>query len=133
VRLGTPPVPDHPRPQPHRAANGAAAGDILMNQTATISTVRLGATDEPGQQPAIALNRGRSRHAADRRLRLAGLAAVGLALWFLVLLFSSLVVTGYSAFTQVTVRIEADLSSLAGKREQEIRDANWRAILRDAL
>lgn len=104
-----------------------------MNQTATISTVRLGATDESGQQPAIALNRGRSRHAADRRLRLAGLAAVGLALWFLVLLFSSLVVTGYSAFTQVTVRIEADLSSLAGKREQEIRDANWRAILRDEL
>src|SRR5690606_19672316 len=81
----------------------------------------------------ISLNRSEARHAADRRLRLTGLVAIGLALGFLLLLFASLVATGYSAFTQSTLRVEADLSVLAGKSEGEIRNADWRSLLRDAL
>lgn len=56
--------------------------------------------------PSPLRTRHRHRHRADRRLRRAGIAAISLALGLLGVLVLSLVVTGYTAFTQTKVRVE---------------------------
>jgi phosphate transport system permease protein len=48
----------------------------------------------------------RRRHAADRRLRLYGITAISLAVGLLAVLVLSLVVTGWTAFTQTRVRVD---------------------------
>lgn len=76
--------------------------------------------------------RRRSRYASDRRLRLYGMIAIGFALGFLAILITSLIYTGYSAFTQSMAAVEIDLSE-AEVDPDDIMGANWRSITRDAL
>ncbi|MGE0500866.1 MAG: phosphate ABC transporter permease PstA [Rhizobiaceae bacterium] len=76
--------------------------------------------------------RRKARYAADRRLRLYGLAAIVFALGFLGTLFTSLTFTGYRAFVQTMATVEIDLST-AGIDRDNLIDANWRNIVRDAL
>jgi phosphate transport system permease protein len=52
----------------------------------------------------------RRRHRADRRLRACGIAAISLALGLLAALILSLVLSGYTAFTQTSVRVDFSIS-----------------------
>ncbi len=75
--------------------------------------------------------RRRARYASDRRLQYYGIAAISLALGFLVILIGSLVYTGSSAFTQTMARVEVDLSTEPLSADT-ITKADWRKITRDA-
>lgn len=75
--------------------------------------------------------RRKARYAADRRLQVYGMIAIGFALGFLAILIATLSFTGYSAFTQTMVRIDLDLSKAELDRSK-LMDANWRNIFRDA-
>lgn len=59
--------------------------------------------------PAAVAHR-RRRHAADRRLRLAGMGAIGLALGLLGLLVATLMVNAWPAFTQTYIRVDFPIS-----------------------
>lgn len=72
------------------------------------------------------------RHAANRRLQIYGLAAIGVALAMLVILFGSLLYSGASAFLQTHVTFEVSLSEDAVDR-QAPEDANYRKIVADAF
>jgi phosphate transport system permease protein len=74
----------------------------------------------------------RRRHAAERRLRAYGLCAIALAIGLLAVLMVSLAATGYQAFTQSMVTVDITLDPAKIKRE-DIFNANWRAIVREAL
>lgn len=76
--------------------------------------------------------RRKRRYAADRRLQVYGIVAIVFALGFLAFLIGTLVYTGYRAFTQTMATVEIDLSSAEVDRN-DIMEANWRAIVRDAL
>ncbi len=78
--------------------------------------------------PAAAARR-RRRHAADRRLRFLGVAAIGLALGLLGLLVATLLVSAWPAFTQTHVRVDfpvaAEYVDPAAPAE-----GNYRAVVR---
>ena len=67
-------------------------------------------TAAPAPPPRAAAQR-RRRHRADRRLRLYGIAAISLAVGLLAVLVASLLVTGWSAFTQTKVRVDFPVSA----------------------
>lgn len=76
--------------------------------------------------------RRKRRYAADRRLQFYGMIAIGFALGFLGILIGTLTFTGYRAFTQTMATVEIDLTS-AEVDPAKPMDADWRAIVRDAL
>ena len=59
--------------------------------------------------PAVTARLAR-RHAAERRFRLYGIVAIGLALVFLATLFASICSRGYTAFAQTFIQLEVELS-----------------------
>jgi phosphate transport system permease protein len=75
--------------------------------------------------------RRRRRYAADRRLRLYGIAAITLALGLLGILMATLVFGGYPAFTQTTLRVAFPISA-EYVDPAEPGEGNWRAVVRDA-
>jgi len=76
---------------------------------------------------AAATNR-RKRYAADRRLRLYGITAISLAIAMLGILLTSLIITGYPAFTQTTVRIDFPISEEHVSRDDPAA-GNWRQVV----
>jgi phosphate transport system permease protein len=74
----------------------------------------------------------RRRYAADRRLQYYGIAAIATALGLLAILITSLVTTGYTAFTQTMVSVEITLDEERVNRD-DVFNANWRNIVRDAF
>lgn len=75
--------------------------------------------------------RRKARYAADRRLQIYGLTAIGFALGFLAILVGTLLYSGYHAFTQTMAAVEIDLSKTDIDRN-ELMDANWRSVARNA-
>ena len=67
------------------------------------------------------------RRAAERRFKLYGMIAVGLGMLFLVILFSSIVSKGYTAFLQTYIQIDVfideELIDPQGNRDQEVLSA----------
>ncbi len=80
----------------------------------------------------VAVARRRGRHAAERRLKFYGLAAISVAIGLLVVLLTSLIVTGYQSFTQTMVRIEIPVKAEYVKPDA-LREGNYRLMVRDAL
>jgi phosphate transport system permease protein len=76
--------------------------------------------------------RVRRRYAADRRLQAYGIVAIGLAIGLLGILLTSLVITGYPAFTQTKVNLEIYIDP-AKVDPKDPAQGNFRAIVRDAL
>jgi len=74
----------------------------------------------------------RRRHAADRRLRLYGIAAISLAIGLLAILIISLIGTGHKAFVQTMVRVDFPISSERVQPEN-IAAGNFRGVVSDAL
>lgn len=72
------------------------------------------------------------RYAADRRLQIYGMIAIGFALGFLGILIATLTFTGYRAFTQTMATVEINLAD-AEIDPAKPMDADWRGIVRKAL
>jgi len=81
---------------------------------------------------AGARKRLKRRHGADRRLRLYGLAAIGVAILLLGVLVTSLVITGYKAFVQSKVELEVYLDPQL-IRGDDLNRSNFRAVTRNAF
>jgi phosphate transport system permease protein len=80
----------------------------------------------------------RARQVAERRFRRLALAAVLVGIAFLVLLFSSIVSTGYSAFVQTHIRLDIALppvpaGSDAHARTQALERADYEGLIRARL
>jgi len=81
----------------------------------------------------------KKRYAAERRFQMYGLSAILIALFFLVVLFYSIISNGWSAFLQSTYHIEVDLpreeflNSDGEITDQSIRLANYMNIARQGL
>jgi len=78
------------------------------------------------------------RYAAERRFRFFGIAAILTALFFVALLFSTILSNGYSAFSQTMIRLAiplpADEIDPAGQRQPAVlAAADYRKLVRDAL
>lgn len=78
------------------------------------------------------------RHAAEARFRFYGIAAIAVAICFLVVLFVSIISQGYSAFTQSMIRLEAtfdpEVIDPSGQRDPTaLMTADYDQIARDAL
>ncbi len=94
-----------------------------------MSVVDLPAVD--WQSDAMKARRAR-RYAADRRLQVYGMIAVGFALGFLALLIGTISMTGRHAFAQTMATVEIDLAGAEIDRS-DLMGANWRGIVRDRL
>jgi len=105
-------------------------------------------TDAATPLPQTTLDRNRKsdlvaaglkkRYAAERRFKLYGISAVVIALFFVVLLFSTIISNGYPAFTQTMVKLDVTLYEQDidpdGTRDPEIlSNANYRKLVRLAL
>lgn len=87
--------------------------------------------------PEVAV-RLRRRHAAEKRFRLYGLAAISFGMFFLAWLFVTLIAQGYPAFMQTNIRLDVDLNAAeldpSGKRNpDDLRKADFTVPVRDAL
>ncbi|MCW2235666.1 phosphate ABC transporter permease PstA [Azospirillum canadense] len=78
-------------------------------------------------QSAEFADRLRRRYAAERRFRLAGMAAVGIASLMLVVLLGSIVGKGYTAFWQTQIRLEVTFD------KAQVEEGNTMPLLRQAL
>ena len=78
------------------------------------------------------------RHAAERRFRIYGILAIGLALCFLAMLFASICNKGYTAFVQTFVRLEVSLDpeilGLGERRDEKaIGGAHYAGAVKQAV
>ncbi|HEV7368414.1 phosphate ABC transporter permease PstA [Arenibaculum sp.] len=92
----------------------------------------------PVYQSDAFARRLRRRYAAERRFRLYGIAAIGVALGMLAILLGSIVSKGYTAFWQhdVVLEINFDPQEIdpAGTRDPAVLGgANYQALAREAL
>jgi phosphate transport system permease protein len=78
------------------------------------------------------MRRVRRRHAADRRMRAYGIAAIALAVGLLAVLVSSLVITGAQGFLQTDLRLEVEIDPAEINAEDPSR-GDYRQLLLNAL
>lgn len=83
-------------------------------------------------QTKEAIRRVRSRKAADFRLRLYGLIAIGLAVSMLAALFVSLIASGYPSFVQTHVALDVYLDPADIKADSP-ESGNYRVVIKDSL
>ncbi len=83
------------------------------------------------QRPDYAARR-RRRYAADRRLRLYGIAAISIAIALLATLITTLIIGGFTAFVQTHIRVDFPIST-EYVDPADPRAGNYRAIVRDAM
>lgn len=69
----------------------------------------------------------RARYAAERNFKLAGIVAIGIATLMLVVLLTSIISKGYTAFWQSQIRLEVTLD------KAQVEERNYTAILRQGL
>ena len=79
-----------------------------------------------------ARRRVRRRHAADRRMRFYGLAAIGVAVGLLAVLLGSLILSGYTAFVQTKVPLQIYVDPAQVKAD-DVGGGNYRKLVRDAF
>ena len=79
-----------------------------------------------------ARRRVRKRYGADRRLQAYGIVAIALAVGLLGILFSSIVMNGYTAFVQSKVDLELYIDPSKVEAEDPAK-GNFRAVVRDSL
>ena len=101
----------------------------MIEQTASLASL----TGDAAQK------RLRRRHAAERRFRFYGIAAILFALGFLVFLFASIVSQGWSAFLQTSIQLPVYFNPAVinpsgnPKDEDELFGANFVKLAREAL
>ncbi|WP_207480652.1 phosphate ABC transporter permease PstA [Arenibaculum pallidiluteum] len=92
----------------------------------------------PVYQTAEFERRLRRRYAAEKRFRLYGIAAIGLALGMLAVLLGSVVAKGYTAFWQHELRLEvffdpAEIDPQGTRDPAVLAQANYNTLARNAL
>jgi phosphate transport system permease protein len=92
----------------------------------------------PVHQSDAFVRRLRRRYAAERRFRLYGIAAIGIALGMLAVLLGSILTRGYTAFRQhdvvLTIHFDPQAIDPAGTRDPAVLGgANYQALAREAL
>ena len=85
-----------------------------------------------------AMARLRKRHGAEKRFRLLGIAAIGVAMFALILLLFSIVHQGRGAFyanvAKLDIRFDAAVIDPGGDRDPKaLRQANYTKLVRDSL
>jgi phosphate transport system permease protein len=80
----------------------------------------------------------RQRQLQEKLFRAAGKAAIAIGLGFVILLFGSIVVQGYQAFTQTHVRLDVTFDAAAlglgpSPTASELEQANYGALIKNAL
>ncbi len=98
----------------------------------------MSASAAPIQRPDLSGARLKRRYAAEARFRLYGLIAVIAAMGMLVLLLSSIIANGYTAFSQYHIALEVTFDEAeidpTGERDPNVlRRANYQGIARGAL
>ena len=78
------------------------------------------------------------RHGAERRFRVYGIAAIGLALFFLAMLFISICSRGYTAFVQTFIQLEVVLDpaglDIGDRRNTEaLSAANYQGVVKQSV
>lgn len=96
-----------------------------------MTDVSAGGARSPFDTAAYA-TRVKRRNAAEKRFRVYGLVAIGLALSFLVVLFSSVIVQALGAFTQTKVQIATHVAADAVD-PGNIRAGDFGGMLKKAL
>jgi phosphate transport system permease protein len=105
-----------------------------MTIAATPSDIQARAQARADRSAALA----RKRHAAEFRFRLYGMIAIGISLAFLVVLFTTIVTKGYTAFTQTSIRLDvkfdaAEISPSGQRTSDELWKANYTKLANNAL
>lgn len=78
------------------------------------------------------------RHRAERRLKIYGISAIVVALGFLAILFTSIVVNGYTALQQTKIALNVpipyeQISGEDGIDLEKSRNFNWQGLIKNAL
>jgi phosphate transport system permease protein len=78
------------------------------------------------------------RYAAERRFKIYGMAAIGFAVFFVILLFTSIISQGWSAFVQTSytmnIKLDRELISPDGKTDEDtLRLGDYTIVARNAL
>ena len=81
---------------------------------------------------APAAARRRRRYAAERRLRLYGLAAITLAIGLLATLLTTIVINGRTAFVQTHITVDFPISP-ENVDPADPANGNWRAVVSDGI
>jgi len=76
--------------------------------------------------------RRKARYAADFRLRIYGIAAIGTAILLLGTLLTSLIVTGYLGFIQTRITMPFQITT-SEVNPDNLRGSNWRAVLESSI
>ncbi len=99
-------------------------------------------SDEQPREPSATVARVRAslrrRRRAEQRFRLYGLAAVSLGIALVVLLFSSVIANGYSAFFQAYLKLdvvldEAVIDPSGGRNPEDLERANYGRLIKLAM
>jgi phosphate transport system permease protein len=101
-------------------------------------SIQLASSGSARYASKIAASHLKRRHAAERRFRIIGLAAVCIALGFLALLLFTILSNGLSAFNQTYIRLDvtlnAELLEIGEQRDPEaLESANYAAVIKDSL
>ena len=80
----------------------------------------------------------RKRYAAERNFKIAGYASLGVAAVMLVVLLSTIIAQGYTAFWQTRIQLEvtvdpAEIAPVGTTDRTVIAKGNYNKLLRDAL
>ncbi len=77
----------------------------------------------------------KKRHAAERRFRLYGIAAIAVAMMFLATLFTSIISKGYSAFWQTELRLTVMLDEeiFTSTNESELKKISYSKLIKSSL
>lgn len=96
---------------------------------APLSDAVAGPASVPADERAL---RRRRRNAADRRLRLYGIAAIATAIGLLAVLLLTLIAGGYQAFVQTHIRVDFPISA-EHVDPADPAAGDWRSVVRDGL
>ena len=102
-----------------------------------MSSTTEGARPSIRLSPAVTARLAR-RHRAERRFRLYGIVAIGLAIFFLAMLFISICSRGYTAFVQTFVQLEvaldAEVLDIGDRRDTKaLSAANYQGAVKQSL
>jgi phosphate transport system permease protein len=105
-----------------------------MTIAATPSDLRDARTRRSDHAAALA----RKRHAAEFRFKLYGMIAIGISLAFLVMLFSTIVGKGWTAFQQSAIRLDikfdaAEIDPSGQRNPDDLWKANYPKLAQQAL
>lgn len=109
-----------------------------MSNAATPGAAAVGAASRPAPTSERVRTSLARRYRAERRFRAYGIVAIFVALGFLVLLFSTIIGNGYSAFWQANVRLNITFDAATidptGTREPTaLATADYASLIRNAL